>query len=227
MTEQRAEHIKVLLEQHAAQRREFEMAAARRRGRRALLAELEKSLPADVPLHKRGFGVLEREGPMSRAEFLIRWLNCRVQFRGFRMVTEPAVTRLCQDCRWLGPLLIRGIDAQLARCLHPTSQRHELSCLIARSRTASGGRAGISAARSGDTGSRAIEANRSRRRSADRRVAGAARGRAGMSEHIGTTEVRQEGFYWVILGQNPPEIAYWERGEWWLAGEAKPWHPRR
>jgi hypothetical protein len=33
------------------------------------------------------------------------------------------------------------------------------------------------------------------------------------------------GFYWVILGQNPPEIAYWERGEWWLAGEARPWHP--
>ena len=37
-------------------------------------------------------------------------------------------------------------------------------------------------------------------------------------------EVREEGFYWVILGQNPPEIAYWERGEWWLAGDAKPWH---
>ena len=31
----------------------------------------------------------------------------------------------------------------------------------------------------------------------------------------------------MILGQNPPEIAiaYWERGEWWLAGEAKPWRP--
>ena len=24
---------------------------------------------------------------------------------------------------------------------------------------------------------------------------------------------REEGFYWVELGQNPPEIAYWERGE--------------
>ena len=34
----------------------------------------------------------------------------------------------------------------------------------------------------------------------------------------GTTEARQEGFYWGVLGQNPPEIAYWERGEWWLAG---------
>jgi hypothetical protein len=21
----------------------------------------------------------------------------------------------------------------------------------------------------------------------------------------------------AVLGQNPPEIAYWERGEWWLA----------
>ena len=29
---------------------------------------------------------------------------------------------------------------------------------------------------------------------------------------IGTTEARQEGFYWVVLGRNPPEIAYWERG---------------
>jgi hypothetical protein len=38
-------------------------------------------------------------------------------------------------------------------------------------------------------------------------------------------EARQEGFYWVILGHNPPEIAYWERGEWWLAGDPKPWQP--
>jgi hypothetical protein len=36
---------------------------------------------------------------------------------------------------------------------------------------------------------------------------------------------REEGFYWVELGQNPPEIAYWERGEWWLAGDARPWQP--
>jgi hypothetical protein len=42
---------------------------------------------------------------------------------------------------------------------------------------------------------------------------------------IGTTVARPEGFYWVILGQNPPEIAYWERGEWWLAGDSKPWQP--
>jgi hypothetical protein len=41
---------------------------------------------------------------------------------------------------------------------------------------------------------------------------------AAMSDRIGTIEAREEGFYWVILGRNPPEIAYWERGEWWLAG---------
>jgi hypothetical protein len=46
-----------------------------------------------------------------------------------------------------------------------------------------------------------------------------------VSDRIGTTEARPEGFYWVVLGQNPPEIAYWERGEWWLAGDPKPWHP--
>jgi hypothetical protein len=35
----------------------------------------------------------------------------------------------------------------------------------------------------------------------------------------------EEGFYWVVLRHNPPETAYWERGEWWLAGDPKPWHP--
>jgi hypothetical protein len=34
-----------------------------------------------------------------------------------------------------------------------------------------------------------------------------------MSERIGTAEARPEGFYWVILGHNRPEIAYWVRGE--------------
>jgi len=34
-------------------------------------------------------------------------------------------------------------------------------------------------------------------------------------------KAREEDFYWVILGRNAPEIAYWERGEWWLAGDAK------
>jgi|SwirhirootsSR3_FD_contig_31_16805016_length_275_multi_5_in_0_out_0_1 hypothetical protein len=35
------------------------------------------------------------------------------------------------------------------------------------------------------------------------------------------SEVREEGFYRVILGQNP-EIAYWERSEWWLVGDPRP-----
>jgi hypothetical protein len=46
-----------------------------------------------------------------------------------------------------------------------------------------------------------------------------------MHDRIATTEARLEGFYWVVLGQNPPEVAYWERGEWWLAGDSKPWYP--
>ena len=29
----------------------------------------------------------------------------------------------------------------------------------------------------------------------------------------------------MVLGQNPPEIAYWERGQWWLCGEDRPWQP--
>jgi len=37
-----------------------------------------------------------------------------------------------------------------------------------------------------------------------------------ITDRIAPTEARLEGFYWVILGQNPLEIAYWERGEWWL-----------
>jgi len=44
-----------------------------------------------------------------------------------------------------------------------------------------------------------------------------------MSDRIVATEARQEGFYWVVLGANPPEIAYWERGEWWRAGDSRPW----
>ena len=59
MSEQRDEHIKALIELHTAQRRESDRAEARRRGR-ALQAEQEKPL-ADVPLHKRGFGVMDEE----------------------------------------------------------------------------------------------------------------------------------------------------------------------
>jgi hypothetical protein len=39
-----------------------------------------------------------------------------------------------------------------------------------------------------------------------------------------TPEIHDEG-YWVVLGQNPPEVAYWERGEWWLCGNEKPRQP--
>jgi hypothetical protein len=55
-------------EQHSAQilseaqrRRESDGEAARQLSR-LLIAEREKSLPADVPLHKRGFGVMEEDG---------------------------------------------------------------------------------------------------------------------------------------------------------------------
>jgi hypothetical protein len=61
MSEQLDEYIKALMEQPTAQRRERDMALARQT-RNALLAELEKSLPAGVPLHKRGFGVMGEEG---------------------------------------------------------------------------------------------------------------------------------------------------------------------
>ena len=45
-----------------------------------------------------------------------------------------------------------------------------------------------------------------------------------MSNQISTTDARQEGLYWVILNQNPPEIACWERGEWWPAGDPRLWN---
>jgi hypothetical protein len=44
-------------------------------------------------------------------------------------------------------------------------------------------------------------------------------------DRLATAEARLEGFYWVVLGRNPPKIAYWERGEWWLAGDSRPWQP--
>jgi hypothetical protein len=42
-----------------------------------------------------------------------------------------------------------------------------------------------------------------------------------MSERTATTEVRQEGFYWVILGQNPPETPTGSAGNGGLAGEPR------
>ena len=36
---------------------------------------------------------------------------------------------------------------------------------------------------------------------------------------VDAVPTRGEGFYWVVLGQNPPEVAYWERGEWWARWE--------
>jgi hypothetical protein len=55
----RDERIKALIKHHTDQlRRESDMAEASRRGR-LLQSELEKPLPADVPLHKRGFGVMD------------------------------------------------------------------------------------------------------------------------------------------------------------------------
>ena len=55
------EHIKGTMEQLTASHIEFDRAEGRQRGR-LLIAEREKSLPADVPLHKRGFGVMEEDG---------------------------------------------------------------------------------------------------------------------------------------------------------------------
>jgi len=52
------------------------------------------------------------------------------------------------------------------------------------------------------------------------------RGRDGLTDlqgaRIATTEARQAGFYWVILGARTRRRSPWERGEWWLAGDAKP-----
>jgi hypothetical protein len=62
MSEQRDGHIESLIEQHTAQRRrESDREAAIRQRGRLLIVEQEKSLPADVPLHKRGFGVMDEE----------------------------------------------------------------------------------------------------------------------------------------------------------------------
>jgi hypothetical protein len=39
---------------------------------------------------------------------------------------------------------------------------------------------------------------------------------------MSSTPPSEEGYHWVILGQNPPEIALWQGGECWLCGNARP-----
>jgi hypothetical protein len=46
-----------------------------------------------------------------------------------------------------------------------------------------------------------------------------------MDDQVGTTAARVEGFYWVVLGQNPPEIACWDGVSGGLAGDPKPRQP--
>jgi hypothetical protein len=58
MFDEQDEPIEALIEQHTALRREQQRFEVRRRIR-LVRVEMEKSLPADVPLHKRGFGVIE------------------------------------------------------------------------------------------------------------------------------------------------------------------------
>jgi hypothetical protein len=41
----------------------------------------------------------------------------------------------------------------------------------------------------------------------------------------GSPEHARKAFYWVVLGRNSPEVACWERGEWRLCGEDRPWQP--
>ena len=38
--------------------------------------------------------------------------------------------------------------------------------------------------------------------------------------------VQKVSIGWCPARSNPPEIARWERGEWWLAEYSKPWQPR-
>jgi hypothetical protein len=59
--EQLEQQIKALIEQHTSQRRESDRIETRGRVRQ-LLAEQKKSLPANLPLHRRGFGVMDEGG---------------------------------------------------------------------------------------------------------------------------------------------------------------------
>jgi hypothetical protein len=61
MSDEQDEPVEAVIEQHTALRREQQRFEVRGRSGR-LQVELEKSLPADVPLHKRGFGVMDEDG---------------------------------------------------------------------------------------------------------------------------------------------------------------------
>jgi hypothetical protein len=55
----RDERIKALIRRQPGQLRRESDTAEASRGGGLLQSELEASLPADVPLHKRGFGVMD------------------------------------------------------------------------------------------------------------------------------------------------------------------------
>ena len=59
----RDERIKALIRSHTGQLRREGDTAGTRRGGGLLQSELEESLPGDVPLHKRGFGVMDDAVP--------------------------------------------------------------------------------------------------------------------------------------------------------------------
>ena len=59
----RNERIKALIKRHTDQLRRESDTAEASRGGGLLQSGPEKSLPADVPLHKRGFGVMDDAVP--------------------------------------------------------------------------------------------------------------------------------------------------------------------
>jgi hypothetical protein len=63
LDDMRDERIKALIKRHTGQlRRESDTGEASREGK-LLQSELEQSVPGDVPLHKRGFGVIDDDVP--------------------------------------------------------------------------------------------------------------------------------------------------------------------
>jgi hypothetical protein len=59
----RDERIKALIRSHTAQLRRESDTSEASRGGGLLQSGFEESLPADVPLHKRGFGVMDDAVP--------------------------------------------------------------------------------------------------------------------------------------------------------------------